>query len=110
MSDLRLRDIPEECDHLCFSLESLIQPFKIHKSHDSVRTSVFMSRFGVFFGTAFFIIIYLGILIYCIKQMPDTHKNTSNTIEDKNTIKSRAYFHCGPQHKTSGQDKTLGSV
>ena len=39
--------------------------------------------------------------------MPDTYENTSKTIEDKNTIKSRTYFHCGPQHKTSRQDKTL---
>ena len=38
--------------------------------------------------------------------MPYTHEKTSNTIEDKNTIKSRSYFHCGPQHKTTGQDKT----
>ena len=41
--------------------------------------------------------------------MPYTHEKTSNTIEDKNT-KSRTYFHCGPQHKTSGQDNTLKSV
>ena len=39
--------------------------------------------------------------------MAYTNKNTSNTIEDKNTIKSRTNFHCGPQHKTSGQDKTV---
>ena len=38
--------------------------------------------------------------------MPYTNKNTSNTTEDKNTKKSRTYFHCGPQHKTSGPDKT----
>ena len=43
----------------------------------------------------------------CIKQMQYTHDKTSNTIEDKNTIKSQTYFHCGPQHKTSGQDETL---
>ena len=28
----------------------------IHKSHDSVHTSVFMSRFGMVLGTAFFLI------------------------------------------------------
>ena len=40
--------------------------------------------------------------------MPYTNENTSNTrIEDRNTIKSRTYLHCGPQHKTSRQDKTL---
>ena len=39
--------------------------------------------------------------------MPYTHEKTSNTIEDKNKIKSRTHFHVGPQHKTSGQDKTL---
>ena len=32
--------------------------------------------------------------------MPYTNEKT---IEDKNTIKSRTYFHCGPQHKTSGE-------
>ena len=37
--------------------------------------------------------------------MPYTHEKISNTIEDKNTLKSRTYFHCGPQHKTSGQGK-----
>ena len=37
--------------------------------------------------------------------MPYTKEKTSNTIEDKNTIKSKTYFHCGPQHKTSGQGK-----
>ena len=46
-------------------------------------------------------------LFNCIKQMPYTNKNTSNTIEDKNTLKSRTYFHCGPQHKTPGQDETV---
>ena len=39
--------------------------------------------------------------------MPYTNENTSNTSEDKNTIKSRTYFHCGPHHKTSGHHKTL---
>ena len=37
--------------------------------------------------------------------MPYTKEKTSNTIEDKNTIKSKTYFHCGPQHKTSGKGK-----
>ena len=46
-------------------------------------------------------------VLNCIKQMPYTHEKTSNTIEDKNTLKSRTYFHCGPQHKTSGQGKKL---
>ena len=41
--------------------------------------------------------------------MPCTHEKTSNTIVDKNTIMSRTYFHFGPQHKTSGQDKTSHS-
>ena len=31
----------------------------IHKSHDSVHTSVFKSRFGMFFGTAVFVILFL---------------------------------------------------
>ena len=39
--------------------------------------------------------------------MPYTNEKTSNTFEDKNTIKSRTYFRCGPQHKTSGEDKTV---
>ena len=72
---------------------------------------MFESRFGVLFGTAVFIILFLlnyfiFDLLNSIKQMPYTNENTSNTIEDKNTIKSRTYFHCGPQHKTA-QDKTL---
>ena len=54
----------------------------IHKSHDLVRTSVFKSRFGMFFGTAVFIILFLlnnFILIWfikwlnCTKQMPYTN-------------------------------------
>ena len=40
--------------------------------------------------------------------MPYTYEKKSNTIQDKNT-KSRTSFHCGPQHKTSGQDDTLKS-
>ena len=39
--------------------------------------------------------------------MPYTHEKASNINEDKNTIKSRTYFHSGPNHKTSAQDKTL---
>ena len=39
--------------------------------------------------------------------MPYTNEKTLNTIEDKNTMKSRTYFLCGPQQKTSGHDKTL---
>ena len=39
--------------------------------------------------------------------MPYTNEKTSNTIEGKNTIKSRTYFHFGPHHKTLRQDKTL---
>ena len=39
--------------------------------------------------------------------MPYTNGKTSNVIEDKNTIKLRTYFHCSPQHKTLGQDRTL---
>ena len=42
----------------------------------------------------------------CIKQLPHTNENTSYTIEDKNTIKD-FHLHCGPQHKTSGQDKAV---
>ena len=82
----------------------------IHKSHNWVRTSVFKSRFGMVFGTAVFIILFLlNYLIWfdslnCIKQMPYTNEKT---IKEKNTIKSRTYFHCGPHHNTSGQDKTL---
>ena len=53
----------------------------MHRSHGSVRTSVFQSLFGMFFGALFFI---------CLHQ-----------------IKSRTYFHCGPRHKTSGQDKAV---
>ena len=39
--------------------------------------------------------------------MPYTNDKTSNTIERKNTIKSRTFFHCGPHRKTSGQDKAV---
>ena len=86
----------------------------IHKSHDSVRTSVF--KFGwVCFWVQQLLLYYFYLTIWfwfdslnCSKQMPYTNENTSNTrIEDRNTIKSRPYFHCGPQHKTSRQDKTL---
>ena len=59
----------------------------------------------MFFGTAGLTFCLID-LFNCIKQMPYTREKTSNTIEDKNT-KSRTYLHCGPQHKTSGQVKTL---
>ena len=77
----------------------LARDVTIHKSHDSVRTSVFKSRFSMFIGTAGLKKIDLPCNV-----MPYTHENTSNTIEDKKTKKSKTFFHCGPKHKAAGQD------
>ena len=67
----------------------------IHKSHDSVRTSVF--KFGwVCFWVQQLLLYYFYLTIWfwfdslnCIKQMPYTNEKTSNPTEDINTIKSR---------------------
>ena len=71
----------------------------IHWSHDSVWTSVFSSL--MFFGTAVLFLFNNFVWFYllnCIKQTPYTDEKT-NTIEDKNTMKSRTYFHCDNQLK-----------
>ena len=49
--------------HMC-QHSMLIMGVTIHKSHDAVRTSVFKSRFGSFFGTRllFYFIFYFTLI------------------------------------------------